>query len=325
MSALVIPRRLPDACRGSEFHEERYRRKRKEILHELRSLSGVPEVLRALRPNDTYRIVCAPAGGKLPQGTDGLYSGVFYKDGKILKHAKLQRVGPSLVKCATAIGSQILLISIAMQLNRVEKGIDDILAGLHGDRMAEIAGGRKQYDFAKGAESRQNQVQLIANAIQSLTVGIEKALMALPGHIEKMPDTEIRVGDNWPLFSKSLTETARFRFKPVQETFWACVVGIQTLAECYAALDEPDLGARVLREFTAKLESGTVMETMLRKARLVPVEGGRFAEDPLRDFLEYSPLLAKQLMECHELAEGHIESIEVELKPNELVALKAVR
>ena len=41
--------------------------------------------------------------------------------------AKFKAIGPSLVKAATAIGAQVFLISIAMQLNRIEKGISRII------------------------------------------------------------------------------------------------------------------------------------------------------------------------------------------------------
>lgn len=319
MKDLEIPRRLPEILRDLEPHAKMYRQRRNEILRELRFLTGVPEVLRTLNPNETYKIVCAPVqtGAKLSQGADGLYSAVFRKNGKIVQHAKLEVVGPSLIKCATAIGSQILLISIAVQLNRVEKGIDGILEGLHGDRMAEIAAGKRQYELAVRATSRRTQLELATNAIQSLTEGVEKALRALPAQIEKMPDPEFGTLDNWPILTKSRTELAIETFKSVQESFWACVVGIQTLAECFAVLGEPLLAA-CLSDYVEKLGNSETLRTLIRKARLVPVENGRAAEVPLRDFEECHPVLATQLAECHQLAGRRFGSIEVEVKPGEL-------
>lgn len=96
---------------------------RNTILGELRCLSGIPEIARNLNKNTVYKLVYTPSGGKLLEDSAGNIKGVFYKDGKILEHAKFSKISPSLVKAVTTIGSQILLVSIAMQLNRIEKGI----------------------------------------------------------------------------------------------------------------------------------------------------------------------------------------------------------
>ena len=251
-----------------------------------------------------------------------MYSAVIRKNNReIVEHVKLQKVGPSLVKCATAIGSQFLLVSIAMQLNRVEKGISEILEGLHDDRMAKIAAGKNQYDLARGAEDRKTQVALTYNAIQSLTEGVERALRALPGQIRKMPDAESGIGDDWPLFTKNRREAAKDQFKLVQESFCVCIVGIQTLAQCYAAIDEPHIGTQVLREHIEKLGNSEYIEMMIRNARLVPVEDGRIPEAPLQEFKKSLPQLNRSLEECHQIAEGRLGSIEIDIKPKELLTV----
>ena len=322
MNDLEVPRQTPESLRDSELQAGLYGKRRGAILKELRVLTGVPEVIRTLNPNETYRVVCTPAGAKLSQGTDGLISGVFRNEhGEIVKHAKLQAVGPSFVKCAAALGSQVLLISIAMQLNRVEEGVNDILEGLHGDRMAEIAAGVTQYGVARDAADRETQLKLTANAIQSLTVGVEKALMALPGQIAKMPDPESGIGDDWPLLTRNRTKAAKDRLRPVQESFWACLVGIRTLAACFAAIDEPHLGADTLRKYIGRLGNSGHIETMIRKARLVPVEEGQNPEAPLREFMEGLSLVTNKLSECDQLAEGHLRSIAIEFSPRELLAI----
>ncbi len=319
MNDLEITRQVPDTLSSSELHAKIYRKKRAKILHELRSLTGIPEVLRTLNPDETYKIV---SKFKPTQGADGFCSAVIRKNnGEIVEHVKLQKVGPSLVKCATAIGSQILLISIAMQLNRVEKGISEILEGLHDDRMAEIAAGKNQYDLASDAKDRKRQLVLTSNAIQTLTEGVEKALRALPGQIRKMPNAESGIGDDWPLITKDRRKVAKDQFKLVQESFCACVVGIQTLAECYVVIDEPHAGRRALSKYIEKLGASENVRMIIEKARLVPVEDGLIPEAPLQEFKKSLPQLRNELEECHQIADGGLGAVEVEIKPKDILTI----
>ena len=119
MTRITIPYTPPDLGPNSDFQTEIFRKKREAVLSELRCLSGIPEIANTLNQDTVYKIVCSPEGGTLYADTAGNLKGVFYKDGKIVQHAKLRIVGRSFFKSVTAIGSQILLISIALQLNRV--------------------------------------------------------------------------------------------------------------------------------------------------------------------------------------------------------------
>ena len=121
MTKITIPSIPPDLGPNSDFQTKIFRKNREAVLSELRCLSGISEIVRTLNPDAVYKIVCSPEGGKLYRDAGGNLKGVFYKDGKIVQHAKLRAVGPSLVKCATAVGSQILLIYIAIQLNEIQK------------------------------------------------------------------------------------------------------------------------------------------------------------------------------------------------------------
>ena len=138
MTKITIPYGPPDLGPNSDFQTKIFRNNREAVLSELRCLSGIPELVRILNQDTVYKIVCSPEGGKLYTDTAGNLKGVFYKDGKIIQHAKLRVVGPSVVKCATAIGSQVLLIHIAIQLNLIEKEIHKIIEGQHDDRISEI-------------------------------------------------------------------------------------------------------------------------------------------------------------------------------------------
>ena len=285
MAKVTIPYAVPDLGPNSDFQTNIFRKNREAALSELRCLSGIPEIVRTLNPDAVYKIVCSPEGGELYTDTAGNLKGVFYKDGKIVQHAKLQVVGRSLINCATAVGSQILLISIAMQLNRVEKEMHRIRRDLHDDRISEIYSGIRQYKQAMEARDNDRQSRLVENAIQTLTTGIEKTTRSLKRQIAEMPEPEYGFWDNWPILKKDRTQKAEEQFRIVEESFQACIIGIQTLAECFAALNEPQVAAVTLKENISNL-SRSGIAVAAKKSPIGPIPGRRhLPEQPLRAFL----------------------------------------
>ena len=271
MTKIAIPYTPPDLGPNSDFQTKIFRKNREAVLSELRCLSGIPEIVRTLNQDTVYKIVCSPEGGKLYADTAGNLKGVFYKDGKIVQHAKLRAVGPSLVKCATIVGFQILLISIAMQLNRVEKEIHKIIEGLHDDRISEIYSGVSQYKQAMLVQDHERQSRLIENTTQTLTTGIEKTARSLKRQIAEIPEPGfwdyLRFVIKDPLIF-CLPQDGVRRTKLIEESFQACIIGIQTLAECFATLNEPQVAAVTLKENISNL-SRSVPQTFLDSEQLL--------------------------------------------------------
>lgn len=106
--------------------------------------------------------------GILQKGKDGYWRGVKYGNKGIKKHAKFVEVKPSAMEVLKTAGSQVLLVSIAMQLNRIEEMIQEIFGEFHRDRIAEIHSGVWQFETAIGMDHRENWVHAIHHAIQSL-------------------------------------------------------------------------------------------------------------------------------------------------------------
>ena len=299
MTKIAIPYTPPDLGPNSDFQTKIFRKNREAVLSELRCLSGIPEIVSTLNQDTVYKIVCSPEGGKLYADTAGNLKGVFYKDGKIVQHAKLRAVGPSLVKCATAVGSQILLISIAMQLNRVEKEIHKIIEGLHDDRISEIYSGVSQYKHAMLVQDHERQSRLIENTTQTLTTGIEKTARSLKRQIAEIPEPSF-----WDYLPLVMEHRRVFgppqdwvrRTKLIEESFQACIIGIQTLAECFATLNEPQVAAVTLKENISNL------------SRSVP-----------QTFLDSEQLLHEKIERCGLLANNKFDCIEIEFKPVELL------
>ena len=318
MTKIIIPYVPPDLGPNSDLQTKIFRKNREAVLSELRCLSGIPEIVRTLNPDAVYKIICSPEGGKLYTDTAGNLKGVFYKDGKIVQHAKLRAVGPSLVKCATAVGSQILLISIAMQLNHIEKAIDKIITGQHDDRIAEIYSGADQYKRAMRAQDTEQQSRLVENAIQTVTTGIEKTARSLKRQIADMPEPGDDFWYDWP-GRKDRTKQAEKKFRFVEESFQACIIGIQTLAECYAAINEPQIAVVTLKENIDKL-SDSEIASAARKARLIPFRGRKdLPERPLKAFLDSRRSILDNIERYGLLANNELDCIEIEVKPGELL------
>ena len=318
MTKITIPYVPPDLGPNSDFQTKLFRKNREAVLRELRCLSGIPEIARTLNPDTVYKIVCSPEGGKLYTDTAGNLKGVFYRDGKIVQHAKLRAVGPSLVKCATAVASQILLIHIAIQLHEVKKAISTVIDMMYENRLAKISSGVAQYEQAMSVQDSEFQLMLIANAIQTLNDGLEETTQSLKRQIAEMPEPEHGLSDNWPIFTKERTKQAEEKFRIVEESFQACIIGIQTLAECFATRGEPGAADSTLAKYLSKL-SDSGIASAAQKARLVPFRGGHLPEQPLRAFLDSECSFHAGIEECGLLANNEFDCIEVEFKPIEFL------
>ncbi len=318
MTTALVPFTAPAidlAPSNKEFHKKNYKKNRNTLLSELRCISGIPEIASKLSQDTMYKLVSVPEGGKLYKDGAGKIKGVFTKDGKILKWAEFEAIRPSFVKAATAVGSQILLISIAMQLNRVEKGISRILDEIQSDRIAEIHSGVNQYNQAMIVQDSDRQSRMIEHAIQSLNTGIEKSIRSLKNQIEDTPDIKTGLFHNWGTKeSKKATE----KFALVEESFKTCLIGIKTLSECFSAINEPKAAATSLSSNLTNLKNSGI-ELAAQKARLVPFQGKRLPEEPWLKFLESESLFAEKIDGCNFFANKEFDRIEIELKPIELL------
>jgi hypothetical protein len=291
--------------------------RREAVLGELRMLSGVPGLVRDLKPDKVYRLV-VPDGRVLQQGKDGLYHGVLYRpDGKISRHAKFEKVSPSLARVASAIGSQVLLISIAMQLNRVENAIAEIAEELHNDRIAEILAGVQQYEMAMHMTDRTRRDAAIQHAIQSLTEGLVKIRLELRIRIDRLPDPRNTFWENW---GGSKTHRAAREFRMAEDAFKAAVHGASVLSQSYAALEEPRAGAAAIRRCLEDIQSCGI-QAAADKARIVEVHDRKcLPEAPWLRFnevcLEFVQRAARTPLDPMLLERG---SVTIEFKKSELL------
>ena len=200
-----------------------------------------------------------------------------------------------------------------MQLNRIEKGITRLSEELHGDRVAEIKSGVTQFRQALNVTDLNRQSRMIENAIQTLNTGIEKTLRSLKKQIEDAPSEEISFWDNW-LTNKS--SIASEKMKTAEESFQACLIGIKTLSECFAIIDEPKVASEALINNLSKLDSCGI-DVAVNKSRIIPKLNNYVPEEPWLNYLEKKDMIIEIIDQL--LPDNNINSIEIELKPKELM------
>src|SRR5690554_5467097 len=308
MSKEIIPISLSQEISLSDSEKKEFTRRRKSLVSELRCITGLPEVVSALNQDTVYKLVLAPEGAKLYKDAQGNLKGVFYKDGKIVEHAKFQEIGPSMLKAAKAVGAQVILVSIAMQLNRIEEQVSKIFTEFHGDRIAEIQGGKSLFHQACSMVDTGKREKLALHAIAELTRGFEKTVSALGRQISDLPDHKLSFFDNW-IGSKA--KVAEEKQKIAMESFSACLNALQTMARCHLFLEERDVALWLVDDGLKKIEQAGV-ELAYTRSRLSPKIKDQFPEDSWKKFIEYRQSFDSNCISS--LISSNEDVVEIEIK-----------
>lgn len=299
-----------------DFHKAQYQQNRQSILSEIRCITGIPEIIRSFKHDTLYKLVL-PEGKILQQSKDGLFRGVFYGDKGIDTHAKFIEVPPSLVDVVKTVGSQVLLISIAMQLDRIEKAIEKISQEMHRDRIAEVHSGIDQFEKALLLQDPIIRNNAIQHAAQTLHTGLQKIIFELKSRIAEAPSP-----DNSILYHlapwHNKTKDASKIMNLAQESFYAILMGIKTLAECYSALGETKAANKILSDYFDKVMACNI-EAAAEKARLIEFSNEVPPQAPWEMFLNMYPTAKKDLASFYDNDIGKdLISIEIEFKGQEL-------
>lgn len=315
MSKEVIPISLSQEITLSDGEKKEFSSRRKSLISELRCITGLPEVVSSLNQDTVYKLVLTPEGAKLYKDAQGNLKGVFYKDGKIVEHAKFQEVGPSMLKAAKTVGAQVLLVSIAMQLSRIEEQVGKIFEEFHGDRLAEIESGKSLFRQACGMQDSEKREHLALHAITELTRGFEKTVSALSRQITELPEQKISFFDNW-IGDKS--KKAEESHKMAIESFSACLSALQTLARCHLFLEERDVALNLVDDGLTKIEKAGLDVAYIR-SRLAPKINGIFPEDGWKQFIEYRNTFDSGYF--YSLIHPEEDVVEIEIKPSEFMEI----
>jgi len=297
-----------------KVHEALFTQNRALLIHELRGITALRNAVVGLDPRTLYTLECVPKGAHMHRDAAGFYQAVFYKDNTIVKHARLRQVRPSLLKAASVVGTQVLLVSISMQLNAIQETLGHILVDLHNERIAEVQAGIRLFEQGLLARDQANRIHVLHHAIQSLNSGVSRVILALKHQIETAPGPQSRFFDNW---RKAKSRVAQEHMRLADESYLAALRGIGVLSEAYACLGEPDVASTVLKGYLSDLKAAGIREAG-HKARLVPFHGDVLPEKKWEMFLEAEPLLIKKLDLCNSRMAETRAVIAIELKPGEI-------
>jgi len=289
------------------LHEADFRRKREGVLAELRVLSGLPDLIQTCNQDVLYKVV-VPSGGLLQQNkTTGQWSGVLRNDdGTIQEHAQFKEIRPNAMAAIKAVGSQVLLISIAMQLNELQSMVESLALEMHRDRISAIHSGEDQLSVALEYEDEATRKIAISNAIQTLHTGLNSAIDELRVRIAQAPSPENKIRDHLNPLSPKLRKADK-AMALAAESLAAVEHGLQVLCECYAALAEPAAIRKAAEIYLSKIAQCDIA-TAARKARLAEFHGPVAPQVPWQRFLDLD--LQHMLIEP--------TAIEIEFMPHEI-------
>jgi hypothetical protein len=218
-----------------------------------------------------------------------------------------------MLKAAKAVGAQVLLVSIAMQLNRIEEQVSKIFKELHGDRLAEIEAGKSLFRQACGMQDSEKRKQLALHAITELTRGFEKTVSALARQIADLPEQKLSFFDNW-IGDKS--KEAEEKHRIAMESFSACLNALQTMARCHLFLEERDVALNLVDDGLTKIEKAGV-DVACARSRLAPKVNGSFPEDSWKQFIAYRKSFDSK--NFSNLIHPKEDIVEIEIKPSEFM------
>ena len=321
MANVVAPQKpdFGDLKVHADFHAEQFREGRRSLLSELRCVTGLVQVARAMKQDTLYKLV-VPEGQLLQQAKDGLFRGVIFRKGKIAQHAKFAAIPPSLTNVATAVASQVMLVSIAMQLNRIEAMVEGLSREMHRDRIAEIFAGVAQFETAMLLRDPANRRHAILNGVQTLHEGLGKTIAELRDRIKEAPNPDNSGHATFsymnPFKAGSKVEDAKKIMGMAQESFQATMLGIRTLTECYAALGEGEAAASTLCVFMDKVAACDIRAAS-QKARLVEFTGDQPPQAVWEAFLKAEPEIRDRLKVLGSRQRGKA-AVEIEFTPSDL-------
>ena len=304
---------------GRAFHEAETRKRRKSLLSELRMVTGLPDVLKSCNQDVLYKFV-APEGEVLRYIPEtGNYGGVIYNKGSpgAKAHAQFAKVKPDLLAAAKAIGSQVMLVSIAMQLNDIQRMVEGLSQEMHRDRIAEIEAGESQFRGAVRFTDETSRKHGIVNAVQTLHTGLKKTIAELRARIAEAPEPTNRIFDHLNPFSDRVKEADRI-MGLANESFQATMRGLGVLSECYAALEEPDASRTVLTAFLDEVAACDIQKAA-QKARLTEFSGPIAPQIPWQRFIDTVPVLRRTMAELPAASEWASARVEIEFMPHEIL------
>ena len=304
--------------------------RRQRVIHLLRQVPAVVEVMDKLVRDKTYRVVIPPEVLKqLKKGaagwdhrTGGLL-GVTIRDnetGKFVCQVSLKEISPELLSSINQLAIQHALAEIVQRLEVIDQKITDVLQGQRNDRLAIVKSGVDIYQQAIEATDLETRRQLLVSAIGQLNEGRQRLILTLETDaqfVDKIPRK------SWLLMLQSIVRDIPQHIErksiDVQKAFQATLIASHVLILAYQELGEQ----KALRISLQPLEE-TVREVGARGAQIarwLPYD----ASNPPEELWHRSLMqLADGIAYASEQLEGaKLAPVEITFTPLEIVGGEA--
>lgn len=286
LKPLLVRRKMPaEISLLSPRAQRSFRNKKgklsKVLLGLLMAGADAAQFLQQLRSDTLYRLEI-PSGKILQEAPDGFLRGVFYGDTGISEHARFSKLSPEFSDLATNVAMQAQMLKISAQIEELDRKADRILIGQQSDRLAQVQAGIDLYQDALEC-SEQRRAQLLHQAIQTLSEGINKCLNDLFDEICSLRD----VPSTW---SQAILQQLKPGFRLEKETRAKCQQverllpalrsGSHFRSMCYMELDEPTAAMQALARVHERLRKNG-FDRLLEYARQLPYEEESRVTTPL--------------------------------------------
>jgi len=312
----LLPELYSEMLDRNEY-DNYFSKNRGSIIAALMDVPAFAKVLDSMKQDGLYQVILSPQNVKqFKPNAANVYSGVVRQsNGSILEHLKLIKAGPDLTTALTACAAQVLLTSIFIELEQIEKGINQIKKYLHNDRIAEINSGINQFEQALSMDI-EHQQGAIQHAVQSLNNGISSVVKSLPDQLDEIPEQlfSIRVWRIAPGNGRT-----KKKIDLAEESLFTTIYGLQALCDCLAVISQPKAAATALNKYINDLNN-VCTDEVVDKIRLVPhIKGARALDTPWVAFRTRVPHVRQAVAELAALEEKPQEYL-IECKPRELIA-----
>ena len=238
-----------------------------DILNNLNSISTALDIKSLIGDGETFQIIAKNADLIAP-GQDGLYPAVLRgKDGRIVEHIKLRKAGFDCMQAARVVGTQFMLLNIAMKLDAIDKKLDTINSNFHIDRIAKIKSGLSSLRTLHHYE-QEIRDQEVSNTLQTLRDGMHAGIEELRFDISRWPDETTGFLDGW--FGDGVKQ-AEQRIAKSRETLFYIAEALKGMLVCETLRSNPQILAMEshFKVFQDMLSDG-ILDIAIRKSRILP-------------------------------------------------------
>lgn len=228
----------------------------------------------SLKNNELYKVAFDTQS--LQKGKDGFFRGVIYdKSGKIVEHAKLEKVNSTIVNTIRTAGTQAMLLNICIQLSDIQKSIQELSIEFHNDRISQLHSKIELFELAQSF-TREQRVKQIENIYQFIIEGVLKLVYEIKSNTKRLEKINNGFFSNWV---KSSTQWANEIIPQIEESTFYIYRGIDVGIKSLIALEQP-------QEAINKFLQGSVEK--LKQIDFTEIqEKSRFCESKQRHFPEH--------------------------------------